>query len=514
MPIIFKLFGFNFTKTLRSSFRIRLFTGITAVILLVCSGFASLLIYQQYQAQRDKRGNEGRLIAKLLARDVRLAVFSGDRNEIQRAAQGIMSLPEVQTVEVYDRAGLLITRLATPVEADGRYSTFRELIPGLLNMSLEKSLLVGKQWGGDPDAAVGSVRVVIDDSKAEDRLHKLIFMAILATTIFLAVGIIAAFLLAKSMTRPISVLSACAAALKNGDDSVRAPIETSDELGQLATSFNGMVEAIRNRTKDLEEALGELYQLNLALEEKVDKRTSQLESAYRELESFNYSASHDLRAPLNRLAAFCTAFREEYGDKLDEQGLHYLNRIAATGEQMNRVLSAMLTLYQVQQREMTPRKLDISEIVCAVAASLKQRDSDREVQFVIQENVTVYGDMKLIWLALENLLGNAWKFTKERTAARIEFGETVHDGETACFVRDNGAGFDMDYYDQLFIPFQRLHNHEEFPGTGIGLAIVQRIISRHGGRIWLESSEGVGTTCYFVLPNVDRSDSDSADGNA
>ncbi len=513
MLTISRFFGFNFTKTLRASFRVRLFTGITTVILVVCSGFASLLVYQQYQSQLDKRASEGSLMAKLLARDVRLAVFSGNRDEVLLAARGTMSLPEVQSVEIYDRNNMLIARLATPMEAGGRYSTFKELIPGLLNIDMEKSLFVGKSWGGNPDAAVGSVKVVVDESKSGNRLQKLIYMMVLATTLFLAFGIIAAFLLAKSMTRPISELSACAAALKDGDDTVRAPIETSDEIGQLAASFNSMVEAIRMRTKDLEEALEELYHLNLVLEDKVDKRTVQLESANRELESFNYSASHDLRAPLNRLAGFCTALREEYGDKLDEQGLHYLSRIAATGEQMNLVLSAMLTLYQVQQREMSPRALDISELVGAVAASLKQRETDRQVQFLIQENVAVYGDMKLIWLALENLLGNSWKFTKENPDALIEFGETIQNGETVCFVRDNGAGFDMNYYDKLFTPFQRLHNYEEYPGTGIGLAIVQRIISRHGGKIWLESAVGAGTTCFFILPGMSAMAHTPAEGN-
>lgn len=495
----YKKFGSGITKKLGTSFRVRLFSGITVVILLVCSGFASLLFYQQYQSQMEKRTSEGSLMAKLLARDVRLAVFAGNRDEILQAAKGAMSLAEVQSVEIYDRDGLLIARLANPADDNATYSSFKEKIPGLLNIELERSLFVGKQWGGNPDAAIGSVRVVVDESKAEKHLQKLVFMAMVATIAFVTLGIIAAFLLAKSMTRPITELSACAAALKDGDDTVQAPIETSDEIGQLAATFNSMVEAIRLRTKDLEEALEELYQLNVALEDKVARRTSQLESANRELESFNYSASHDLRAPLNRLTGFCDALIEEYGDRLDEQGLHYIERIAATGDQMNLVLSAMLTLYQVQQREMSPRPLDISELANAVAASLKQRESDREVQFVIQQDIQVYGDMKLLWLALENLLGNAWKFTKGKTDARIEFGKTVHDGETVCFVRDNGAGFDMNYYDKLFTPFQRLHNHEEFPGTGVGLAIVQRIISRHGGRIWLESSEGAGTTCYFIL---------------
>lgn len=511
MALISRLFDFGFTRSLRGSFRARLFIGITAVILLVCSCFVALLVYQQYLAQCDKRAGQGSLMAKLLARDVRLAVFSGDRDQILQAAQGAMTLPEVQSVEVYDRDGLLLARLANPTDEHASYTTFREFIPGLINADFEGSLLVGKHWGGNPAAAIGSVCVVVDESKAASYLYKLVFIALLATAAFLTIGIIAAYLLARSMTRPIIELSACAAALKNGDDRVQARIETSDEIGGLAVSFNSMVEAIRLRTRDLEEALEELYNLNIGLEEKVSRRTAQLENANRELESFNYSASHDLRAPLNRLAGYCAAIREEYGDKLDEQCLHYIERIAATGEQMNLVLTALLTLYQVQQREMSPRPLDISELAKAVATSLKQREPDRDVQFDIQENIQVYADMKLIWLALENLLGNAWKFTRLSQAAKIEFGETVVNGETACFVRDNGAGFDMAYYDKLFTPFQRLHNYEDFPGTGVGLAIVQRIIARHGGRIWLESSEGKGTTCYFVLEKCGSAPQDSAE---
>jgi len=500
MPIIFKLFSSGFAEKLRTSFRVRLFAGITLLILMVSSGFAALLVYQQYQAQIDKRNTEGSLTAKLLARDVRLAVFSGSRDEILQAARRTMSLADIQSVEVYDQQGVLLGRLANPAKSGVRYTTFTDQIPGLINRQLEQHLIIGKDWGGDPESSVGTVKVVVDESRADARLHKTILMALLATALFLAFGILAAFRLAKSMSRPIAQLSACATALKNGDDSVRATIETSDELGELALSFNSMIEAIRMRTKDLEEALEELYQLNIALEDKVQKRTAQLENANRELESFNYSASHDLRAPLTRLTGFCDALREEYGNRLDEQGLHYINRIAATGEQMDRVLSALLTLYQIQQREMAPRNLDLSELVSAVAASLRQREPDREVGFNIQEGVMVFGDMKLIWLALENLLGNAWKFTKERSNAAIEFGTVEKAGKTICYIRDNGAGFDMTYYEKLFQPFQRLHNIDEFPGTGVGLAIVQRIIARHGGRIWLESSEGAGTTCYFILP--------------
>jgi len=255
MPIIFKLFGSGLTEKLRTSFRVRLFAGITLLILIVSSGFAALLIYQQYQAQIDKRNTEGGLMAKLLARDVRLAVFSGDRDEILLAARRTMSLADVQSVEIYDSKRVLLGRLANPAKNDVRYTVFKDQIPGLLNRQLEQHLIVGKEWEGDPESSVGSVKVVVDESRADARLRKTIFMALLATTLFLAFGILAAFRLAKSMSRPIAQLSACATALKNGDDSVRATIETSDELGELALSFNSMIEAIRMRTKDLEEAL-------------------------------------------------------------------------------------------------------------------------------------------------------------------------------------------------------------------------------------------------------------------
>ena len=499
MPVIQKIFADIYGDRIRSSFKTRLFVGMSAIILIVSTVFATILFYQQYRSQRESSSNKGELMAKLLARDVRLAVFAGNREQIVDAAQGVMSLHDVQAIEVQDRTGQLLARLSRPMDDSLRYAEFQADIPGLLNREMEQSLLVGKEWGNNPEDSVGKVRIVLNRSGSDRQLLHLMLMALLATTLFLGLGILAAYLLARSMTRPLSQLSAAAMALQGGDDRIHVMVETFDEVGQLAASFNSMVDAIRERKLELEKALGDLNSLNASLEEKVRERTSQLESANRELESFNYSASHDLRAPLSRLSGYCDVLEEEYGDKLDEQGLLYLQRIKAVGEQMNRVLSAMLTLYQVQQREMSWRRLNLSELVQAVAASLKE--TEREVSITIQEDVMIYGDMKLIWLALENILGNAWKFTRGKPQARIEFGRVRLHDENVCFVRDNGAGFNMDYADKLFTPFQRLHNHEDFPGTGVGLAIVQRIMARHGARIWLESTEGAGTTCYFTLPD-------------
>ena len=486
--------------SLRSSFKTRLFAGITAIILVGSTVFATILFYQQYRSQQHNLAHEGELMARLLARDVRLAVFAGNREQILSAAQGVMSFPEILSVEVHDQAGRLLAQLSRPRNESHRYSEFRAQIPGLLNREMEQSLLVGKAWHGSPEDTVGTVRIVLNRSEADRQFRNLMIMALLATTGFLALGILSAYLLARSMTRPLSQLSAAAMALQGGDDQVHVTVDAFDEVGRLAASFNSMVDAIRERKLEVEKALGDLNSLNASLEEKVRERTAQLENANRELESFNYSASHDLRAPLNRLSGYCEALQEEYGDRLDDQGRLYLERIKAVGEQMNRVLSAMLTLYQVQQREMSWRSLNLSELVQAVVASVREGEREREISITIQEDVMVYGDMKLLWLALENLIGNAWKFTRGKSPASIEFGTTLLNGENVCFIRDNGAGFNMEYANKLFTPFQRLHNQEDFPGTGVGLAIGQRIMSRHGARIWLESTEGAGTTCYFTLP--------------
>jgi signal transduction histidine kinase len=467
---------------------------------MVSTVFASSFIYQQYRSQQKCSAHDGELMARLLARDVRLSVFAGNRDQILNAAQGVMSFPDVQTIEVYDRSGQLLASLSRPLDAKARYAEFRADIPGLLNRQLEQQLLVGKRWDSNPEAVIGKVRIVIDNSAVDRQLFNMVLMSLLATTVFLVLGVLAAYLLAKGMTRPLSQLSAAAAALQGGDDRIHVSVATSDEVGQLALSFNSMVDAIRQRKVELEQALGELFDLNVSLEDKVRQRTAQLEDANRELASFNYSASHDLRAPLNRLAGFCAALREEYGDRLDDQGQLYLERITSVGDQMNSILTAMLTLYQVQQREMSCRSLNLSELAQAVLATLRETEIDRDVSIFVQDEVMAYGDMKLVWLALENLLGNAWKFTRGTPAARIEFGLMTLEGEPVYFIRDNGAGFDMKYAGKLFTPFQRLHNYDEFPGTGVGLAIVQRIIARHGGRIWLESAEGAGTSCYFTLP--------------
>lgn len=224
------------------------------------------------------------------------------------------------------------------------------------------------------------------------------------------------------------------------------------------------------------------------------------ETANKELEAFSYSVAHDLRAPLRSINGFSQALLENYSDKLDEEGRDFLGRVRAGSARMALLIDDLLRLAQVSRSAVRAADFDISALARDVAAGLKSADPERAVRFVIADGLKAHGDPALVRAALENLIGNSWKYTKRRPSATIEFGETVRDGRRAYFVRDDGAGFDMAFAKKLFSPFSRLHTAAEFEGTGIGLATVQRIISRHGGSIWGESAVDKGAVFYFTLP--------------
>jgi len=235
------------------------------------------------------------------------------------------------------------------------------------------------------------------------------------------------------------------------------------------------------------------------LNDELQQRASALEAANKELETFSYSASHDLRAPLRSLSGFSEAVAEDYAPMLDERGRDYLSRIRAASHQMGQLIDDMLELSRVGRSEMRPTRVDLSVLAERVAAELREADPQRQAEFAIRPGLIAEGDSRLLRVVLTNMLGNAWKFTGRQPVARIEFGATQVDGTSAYYVRDNGVGFDMAYAGKLFAPFQRLHAPGEFPGTGIGLATVARIVRRHGGRAWAEGAVGKGATFYFTL---------------
>jgi light-regulated signal transduction histidine kinase (bacteriophytochrome)/HAMP domain-containing protein len=339
-----------------------------------------------------------------------------------------------------------------------------------------------------------------------DTLYSLAWgVAILVTSmIALLVGIW--FILGWRVVRPISGLARGIRDFKGGQVGSWLGIRRNDEIGDVAHAFERMAENLKTVVVSRDELAKEVETRTLAqleaqkLAETLKDRTSELDAVNKELETFAYSVSHDLRAPLRSMAGFCQALVEDYGEKLDETGQDYVRRISAASKRMGQLIDDLLMLSRVTRTEITRADIDLSELAAAIASQLRQGDSSRKVEFKIQPGVTAQGDEILLRTVLENLLGNAWKYSAKKPHATIEFGKAANGAEPTFFVRDNGAGFDMAHADKLFKPFQRLHGHREFEGTGIGLASVANIVRRHGGRIWAEAKPEAGATMRFTLP--------------
>ena len=240
----------------------------------------------------------------------------------------------------------------------------------------------------------------------------------------------------------------------------------------------------------------------------LEDANRELEGTNEELEAFSYSVSHDLRAPLRTIDGFSQILAEDYANRLDQEGLDYLGRVRSASQHMGTLIDDLLDLSRVGRRPLRRELVDLSALAEDVVEELRRSDPERRVEFLAEKGVTAWGDVNLLKVAFENLLGNAWKFTRDREPALIEFGAAEGGNEpagaTVYYVRDNGAGFDAAYADKLFGAFQRLHGSEEFEGTGIGLATVQRIVHRHGGRVWAQSAVGEGATFFFTLGGKDR----------
>jgi light-regulated signal transduction histidine kinase (bacteriophytochrome) len=274
-----------------------------------------------------------------------------------------------------------------------------------------------------------------------------------------------------------------------GGDSLRVYVTDITERKKMEDKVRESEEAIRA--------------LNADLEERVRRRTAELEAANKELEAFSYSVSHDLRSPLRSIDGFSQAFLEDFGSAVPEEGREDLERVRRATQRMGRLIEDMLLLSRVTRREMHVQATDMSALATDVAEELARDDPQRDVEFSIEPGMTAMGDPQLLRIVLVNLLGNAWKFTSKHEHAHVSIG-TVQDPErgTAFFVRDDGAGFDAKYKEKLFVAFQRLHAQEEFPGTGIGLATIQRAVRRHGGDVWAEGEVDRGATFYFTIPDL------------
>ncbi len=462
---------------------------VTLTMLLLAG--ITMILFDIYRA-KENLSRELTTQARLIGNRSSAALVFDDRGLARENLWALKESPNVLLACIYDREGdLFASYHASKTKAE----------PGcpepLFNLGASRlfdetfiHLTVPIELGGE---LVGYIYIRSDLSQIQERVYNLIY----ATLGFMLVGVLIAYWLSRSMQRLISVpliklASVAATVEKRSDFSLRVPDFGDDEIGRLSRALNSMLETIEKQNQ-------ELLQARDNLEAMVADRTRELEATNKELTAFSYSVSHDLRAPLRAIDGFSHALLEDYADGLDETGKDYLRRVRAASHRMSDLIDGLLMLSRISRDEMVVGGVDLSALARNTIAHLRAADPQRQVEVRIADELICRGDQNLLVTVLENLLGNAWKYTSKKAAACIEFGVTEKDGSKVYYVRDNGAGFNMKYAGNLFGPFQRLHKVEEFPGTGIGLATVQRIIHRHGGRVWAEAEPEQGAVFYFTL---------------
>ena len=447
--------------------------------------------------------------AELLARTSAAALAFND----ERAARENLALlrfrPEVRAAAIYDARGRLFASFAL-----GERAVFPEL-PEADGVRVEGGELVAFRRIVNNREILGTVHL-----RAEYRLYdRLLGYLGIAGLVALAALLVAYALsrwLQRTVTRPIAAITEAAKEVSDKRNfSLRVDKLSDDEIGHLAETFNSMLAEIESSTRELKKSNEQVLRLNAELEQRVGERTAQLEYTNKELEAFCYSVSHDLRAPLRSIDGFSQALIEDFPKEVPDEAQRYLTRIRAATQRMAQLIEDLLNLSRVSRGELQREPVDVGNIARQVVADLQQRDAGRAVEVTIWDGMQAHADPRLLRAALENLVGNAWKFTAKAAAPRIEIGALADGARATYFVRDNGAGFDMAYADKLFGAFQRLHSANEYAGTGIGLATVQRIVHRHGGRVWADARPGKGAVFYFTLaPGAPQPEAAAKEANA
>lgn len=347
----------------------------------------------------------------------------------------------------------------------------------------QRDIIIATQYTLELQDNLGKVQLVLAQNSDEifNRVYKFRFRPLMVglalSVFFLLFALWMGLIMKNRIDEPIQSLVEATKALSAGNLSARTSISETNELGVLSNAFNTMAARLEETT----------VSRNL------------LNIANQELEAFSYSISHDLRAPLRAIDGFSKALLEDAGDTLNAESKSHINRIILAVNRMSELIDAVLNLSRITRTEMQLAPIDLSAMAREVASELKKVEPQRNVQFKIQDNLLVTADHMLMRIVIENLLENSWKYTSKKEDAVIEFGMSEDSGKQIFYVRDNGVGFDMQYSKKLFTPFQRLHNQNEFPGTGVGLASVKRVIHRHGGRVWAQAQPNVGTSVFFTF---------------
>ena len=455
--------------------------------------FASFLAYDTVAFERDLLHTQ-QTEAQLIGANTVTALDFDDKQSATATLSALKESPEVVSAVVVDRDGVPFASYqrdagAPPMQIkpmpegnnDAHWKEGNELLYGSAIM----------QQG----ERIGTIYILAKPQALGQRTRHYAMIAALVLLLCMMIALLLTSTFRSMLTEPLIGLAQTAQIVRDEKDyTVRAKApERDDELALLVKSFNEMLDDIQERDKELEKS-------RTALEERVQQRTLELSATNRELEAFSYTVAHDLRGPLDTIGNIGFLLRETYGQNLDDDGRGLLAQLLSGTRKMSVLIHDLLNLSRSSRQEFRREMIDLSAMARSILKELEKTEPEREVGTTVVSGAGVLADSGLLCVVMENLLGNAWKYTSKLEHAVIEFGSHELNGETVFYVRDNGAGFDPTYADRLFQPFQRLHVQSDFPGTGVGLATVQRIISRHGGKIWAESAVGKGATFYFTVP--------------
>ncbi len=436
--------------------------------------------FSEQNTRKQLAANEQSILGSLSGLS-RLALLTEEYAEFQPYLEDLLDDPRIEQA--------LLVNVNNRVVASTRPTDVGQSPPDISNQAAGNDVDSDLYWRSlqitNSGGLLGTLALQISDRALRDAtanaLNLGISIAVIGMTIIGVIGLIVGI----ALTKRLSCLTEVASQYAKGDLSVRSNIRGQDEVGELGRAFDEMALALEKH--------------RLHLQELVAERTSELEAANQELEAFSYSVSHDLRAPLRSIDGFSQALLEDNLDQLDEQGKAYLQRIRKAAGHMSQLIEDLLQLARTSRKPITYRAVNLTDMARNILRGQAESQPQRKVEVRIQNNLRVNADPSLIKIALDNLLGNAWKYTDKQEQTTIEFGSFDKEGDETFYIKDNGVGFDMRHVDKLFGSFQRLHKASEYEGTGIGLATVQRIIHRHGGRIWGKAELNKGASFFFTI---------------
>ena len=469
--------------------RMTLLVSGTALLL----AYVSFLIYDLYtlrQQLMDSMATEANIVG---ANSVTALMFD-DRQAAESTLSALRNSPQIRAAVILRPDGVEFARYLRDPAMQFELTNHLTLSERRHFWTTGRDILLGSriQFQG---GWVGSVYMLAETGDVARRAGRFGLISAGMLLICFVVALLATSTIRHLVADPLTDLAYTAQIVtRERDYSVRAKIPpSSDELSFLVRSFNEMLEQIQARDRALEASRAEL-------EQRVEERTAELSLTNKELEAFSYSVAHDLRGPLQHINNIGFLLQNSVSENLNNEGRLLIDRLLEGSKRMSGLIDDLLNLSRASSLPLHRRLIDLSDIAESIAGRHLSEKGIRLVRFMIARGAPVFADEGLMRVVLENLIGNAWKYTSKQDSAVIEFSSTVENDETVYFVRDNGAGFNPRYADRLFRPFQRLHSQSEFAGTGVGLATAYRIITRHGGKIWATGDVGKGATFYFTLP--------------